>query len=168
LGHEVTPVDISPELVRLAMENGAKAGVRLVPGIVADARKIAEVPDLKGKSFDLILLLGPLYHLLELEERLDTINGCLDMLRPGGILFASFVTIYVHLRDMASKDAGRLARELPFYQKYMKDGKYTRRTDNVSHHVTPEEVCSLFSEDPERQIEKGHWALLAQGMRRMH
>src|ERR1700753_1770537 len=115
---------MSSELVRLTMENAERVGVTLVPGVGANARAIAAVPDLQGKTFDSILLLGPLYHLLNAEERLQTINGCLSLLNSGGVLFAAFVTVYAHMRDMASKAPGRLVRDLRFYEQYMEDGKY--------------------------------------------
>ena len=125
------------------MENGEKANVSLASGIVADARNIATVPELQGQMFDAILLLGPLYHLLEEEERIDAIDACLSMLTPGGTLFVSFVSIFAHLRDLASKDAGRLSKEHTFYKEYLKDGKYTRRPDNVWYHTTPDKAFQL-------------------------
>ncbi|MDD4681114.1 MAG: class I SAM-dependent methyltransferase, partial [Clostridia bacterium] len=42
-------------------------------------------------QFDHILLMGPLYHLLEESERIQAVYSALKLLKPQGIFFASFI-----------------------------------------------------------------------------
>ena len=42
-------------------------------------------------SFDVIILFGPLYHLLESDERNKCVSEVYRVLRPNGIVFASFI-----------------------------------------------------------------------------
>ena len=88
-GHKVTLVDLSEKRVEQAEENAAKAGVviqKFIRGNVLDLETI-----LPNKSFDAVLCMGPLYHLLEEDERKEAINQCLKLLKPGGILIVSFI-----------------------------------------------------------------------------
>lgn len=50
-----------------------------------------------------VLLLGPLYHLLTLRERETAVANAQAVLKPGGVIFAAFITRFAPFRDMASK-----------------------------------------------------------------
>ena len=89
-GYAVTAVDFSSKLVekcRIRMaDEGLTEKVRLV---VADARNLGEVAT---EGFDAVLLMGPLYHLVEKEDRETAISEAHKRLKPGGIVFSSFIT----------------------------------------------------------------------------
>ena len=87
-GCRVTLLDLSDENVRAAKLHAAEADVEIeaVPGDACEADKI-----LAGRQFDHVLLMGPLYHLLEESERTAAVNAALALLKPGGELFASFI-----------------------------------------------------------------------------
>ena len=93
-GHDVHLVDAMPLHVTQARQAAAAAETRLVSAEVGDARELA-LPD---ASADAVLLLGPLYHLLEADERIAALTEARRVLRPGGVLaavaisrFASFI-----------------------------------------------------------------------------
>jgi 2-polyprenyl-3-methyl-5-hydroxy-6-metoxy-1,4-benzoquinol methylase len=65
LGYEVRHRDLMPHHVEHLRRDAEAAGLRL-EAEVGDARAL----DLGGGSVDAVLLLGPLYHLVELEDRL--------------------------------------------------------------------------------------------------
>jgi len=142
-GHIVHPLDISPALIKRTAENAMNAGVNLEPGVVASATELFVLPGYKGLHFDSILILGPLYHLLDHGGRMSTLNGALSLLKPGGALFASLVTKFAHLRDLASKDPGRFRREEQFYTEYIRTDLCTRSKRSV-YHVEPHEIVALF------------------------
>ena len=111
LGHEVSLTDISGGELELVSCHASENSVRFQDVVTADARDIRNVPELfKTMHYDLILCLGPLYHLLSGSERLKLLKDCIDMVKPEGYIFAAFVTMFAHLRDVAKKDPARLAR----------------------------------------------------------
>ena len=91
LGHSVYLYDISEKNIEMAEEMVEKySGYSLKTMEVADARKINQ-PDC---SADVILLFGPLYHIVEYEERQNTLNECFRLLKPNGIIFTTAITRY--------------------------------------------------------------------------
>jgi 2-polyprenyl-3-methyl-5-hydroxy-6-metoxy-1,4-benzoquinol methylase len=62
-GHQVHLVDLAPRHVELAL---AELGSRGLTAEVGDARQLAAADG----SADVVLLLGPLYHLVERDDRL--------------------------------------------------------------------------------------------------
>jgi ubiquinone/menaquinone biosynthesis C-methylase UbiE len=57
---------------------------------VADARSISR----SDKTADAILLLGPLYHIVDYNERQLALKECCRLLKSGGLLFTSAITRY--------------------------------------------------------------------------
>jgi ubiquinone/menaquinone biosynthesis C-methylase UbiE len=55
---------------------------------------------IEDKSFDAVLLMGPLYHLSQENDRQQAVKECLRILKPGGHIFATFVSPYPKLKPM--------------------------------------------------------------------
>lgn len=89
-GCNVTLLDLSAENTKFAMEEADRRRL-FIQAIAGDAREADSLT--KGQLFDHVLLMGPLYHLLEESQRIDAINAALNVLKPGGIIFASFLTL---------------------------------------------------------------------------
>ena len=85
LGHEVTLVELAPSAVEYARAHQT-APYRAETG---DARDLSL---LESGSMDAALLMGPLYHLLEREERLLALREAHRMLKPGGLLIAAGIS----------------------------------------------------------------------------
>jgi len=97
-GYSVTAVDLSAALLercrrRLAAER-LHGQARLV---VADARDLHAVPD---TAFDAVLLMGPLYHLVDEEDRRQAVCEATARLRSGGVLFSAFLSRLGVLGDL--------------------------------------------------------------------
>ena len=65
-------------------------GCHLHAAEVCDARCVPRA----DHTADAVLLMGPLYHITEYEERIAALSGCKRLLRPGGILFTAALTPY--------------------------------------------------------------------------
>jgi len=108
-GCDVTLLDLSPENVAFAAEQAKTRGLSLKT-MVGDARKADQLfaavqpPAINQPSatdqktplsnrFDHILLMGPMYHLLEEPDRTAAVNAALNLLKPGGILYVSFISM---------------------------------------------------------------------------
>ena len=103
-GYSVTAVDMSAALIeecrKRIVEEGLDKQVRLV---VADARDLSQVGE---KDFDVILLMGPLYHLVVENDRKAALKEAFDRLRKGGILFSAFISRYGILSDLIKNVPG--------------------------------------------------------------
>jgi ubiquinone/menaquinone biosynthesis C-methylase UbiE len=77
LGHQVYLIDPSPVNIGAAKE--ADANRKLTSIEVGDARKLRFQPDF----FDVVLMMGPLYHLTERGERLNALSEGHRILKKG-------------------------------------------------------------------------------------
>lgn len=53
---------------------------------------------LASASFDAALLLGPLYHIIQPEERVAVLNGLVRILKPGGAAIIAYLNTWGILR----------------------------------------------------------------------
>jgi ubiquinone/menaquinone biosynthesis C-methylase UbiE len=100
-GYEATLFDLSAACLRLAEKKAAEAGVTLAGYEQGTATDLSRFPD---ASFDAVLLMGPLYHLLEEDERRQTLAEAHRVLKPGGLLFTAFISRYAALRWAAAHE----------------------------------------------------------------
>lgn len=89
LGHDVRLIDPVP----LHVEQARSVGVNAREG---DARDL----DQASESVDVVLLLGPLYHLVDREDRLRTLREAHRVLRPRGLVFAAGISRFAALFDL--------------------------------------------------------------------
>lgn len=92
LGYSVHVVDPIPLHVEQAREAATQAGKSLTAAL-GDARALKE----GDASVDAVLLLGPLYHLTEREERLRALAEARRVLRPGGMVLAAAISRFAPL-----------------------------------------------------------------------
>ena len=91
LGYEVHLFDLAETNIAMSAELAAEyPDVELASAVVSDARSIPR-PD---KSADAVLLMGPLYSILEYEERIAAIGESRRLLKNDGILFSAALTPY--------------------------------------------------------------------------
>ncbi len=91
LGYEVHLFDLSEtNIARSAALAEHYPGHTLHSAEVCDARNVPR----DNKSADAILLMGPLYHITEHEERLSALAECRRLLKDNGLLFAAALTPY--------------------------------------------------------------------------
>ncbi|HYA63997.1 MAG TPA: class I SAM-dependent methyltransferase [Candidatus Sulfotelmatobacter sp.] len=115
LGYEVHLVDASPKLVEQARGRSERQEPPIASIQVGDARKL----DFADNFADAILLLGPLYHLTERADRIQSLREAHRVLRPDGVLCAAAISRFASLFDSLSSGffakpefAGILERDL--------------------------------------------------------
>lgn len=97
-GYSVTALDLTPKHVEIIRRKAADSGLdSRLSAVEGDARDLARFED---GSFDVVLCMGPLYHLRDAESRETCIRECLRVLRKGGILAAAYVNragVYLYM-----------------------------------------------------------------------
>jgi len=119
--YDVTLVDISPNSLSFAKARAAEAGVKLADCICACATDLSQF---QAESFEAALLMGPLYHLLEEEERRKAICEAARLLKPGAPIFASFTTRYAPCSFAAKYYPEKLAEENRDFRIMLETGVY--------------------------------------------
>lgn len=87
-GHDVTALDLVPKHVEIMKD---KASLRKLTMNVVEGNAL-NLSSFSEGSFDTVLCLGPLYHLITEEDRRKCIEECLRVLKPGGILAAAYIS----------------------------------------------------------------------------
>lgn len=89
LGHHMYLADLSEKHIRQAKEKlRSTPNENMVSCDVVNALDLHIYPD---ESFDAVLLMGPLYHLLEEGERETCVREVHRVLKKGGLVFAAFI-----------------------------------------------------------------------------
>ncbi len=143
-GYEVTLFDLSTECLRLARQKAAEGGVTLADCQQGTATDLSSFPD---AAFDAVLLMGPLYHLLEREDRLQALTEAYRVLKPGGPLFAAFISRYAAPRWAAAHEPAWPLEHPDLLEMILSTGclppREGRIGEFVAHFAHPTEVAPL-------------------------
>ena len=135
------------------------------------ATTLSSLPSLTGEqgTFDAVLLLGPLYHIMDPALRDTAIREAWSMVRPGcgdaadggGTLFCAWVSRWAHYRDIALRDPGRLLARKEVYTQHARDGNYVRLDEqgvayHAMHHELPANMPRMLARVTERPKEEVH------------
>ena len=145
-GHRVSLVDLSPKNIELVNQYSEKTGFQLTQCQLGDATDL----DLADDQFDLVLLLGPLYHLINKDERLKSLMEAKRIVKPGGFVLSAVISRYASLFDGFKRD---LIMDDQFEKMLVKDlttGVHLNETDNpeyftTSYFHTPAEIKDEIS-----------------------
>ena len=90
MGCDVTLLDLSGGNTMFAAARAEEIGLslRTVTGDARDAGKLA------GGEYDHVLLMGPLYHLLDEADRVRAVESAMSVLKPGGLIYVSFINMF--------------------------------------------------------------------------
>jgi SAM-dependent methyltransferase len=143
-GYEVTLFDLSTALIDLAHQKAHGLGVELAGFEIGTATDLSRFP--KGR-FDAVLLMGPLYHLLEAEDRQRALEEAWRVLKPGGKLFATFLMPYSVVRYSAAEDSTWLIEHSDESEAVLSNGhtplKESKPSAFVAHFSHPSEAAPL-------------------------
>jgi SAM-dependent methyltransferase len=132
LGYEVQLVDAVPRLVAVARTRNDQASRKLVSCSVGDARALTN----GDAAIDMVLLLGPLYHLVENRDRLAAIREAARVLRPGGVLIAAAISRWASTLDGLSRELLRDEEFGRIMDRDLRDGQHRNPTDKLEYFTT--------------------------------
>lgn len=131
-GHNVTLVDLSSKNIELVRKHSETTGKRLKKFQIGDALKL----DFPDDQFDLVLLLGPLYHLTERSERIKALAEARRVLKPKGVLISAIISRYASLMDGFQRDLVVDNRFFNLLVHDLKTGVHLNETDNPEYFTT--------------------------------
>ncbi|MGM0411639.1 MAG: methyltransferase domain-containing protein, partial [Bacillota bacterium] len=96
-------------------------------------------------KFDVVLCMGPLYHLTDENDRKKVVNECLKKLKKGGKLIVSFISAYAPIIDFIKNYPEELAKyKSEFLFNYLEDGKNIVSSENpgfvTAYFINPAEI----------------------------
>ena len=95
LGHQVSLVDLTPRHIELARARAGSKGVGLAGYLLGDARSLPFGDD----SFDLVLEMGPLYHLQGRGDRVDALREAFRVLKSGCVVVCQVISRWASTMD---------------------------------------------------------------------
>lgn len=131
-GYDVRLFDAVPRLVEVARRRNEHAEHRLGSCAVADARALPEA----NESAAVVLLLGPLYHLVEEHDRRAALSEALRVLRPGGVLIAAGITRWASALDGLARELLRDHEFARIVERDLLDGHHHNPTDRLDYFTT--------------------------------
>ena len=86
-GHQVTATDITPRHIEIINKEKQNKGYEMRTAVL-DATDMSLFED---ESFDVVLNMGPFYHLITEEQRKRCLSESLRALRKGGLLLTAYI-----------------------------------------------------------------------------
>jgi SAM-dependent methyltransferase len=146
-GYEVHLIDPVPSHVEAARAASATQRLKPLVGVeLGDARDLA-APD---NGADAVLLLGPLYHLVEAADRALALAEVHRVLRPGGVLFAAGISRFASTHDGLRSGAMADPRFEAIVEGDLTDGIH--RNPDVSGH--PEWFTLAYMHRPDELLDE--------------
>jgi ubiquinone/menaquinone biosynthesis C-methylase UbiE len=141
-GYTVTLLDVSSKSLQFAQKKAKQAGVSFREMIHANAMNLDQC---KTGSFDAVLLMGPLYHLLLKEERMQAVEEAARLLKPGGRFFAAVVTRFAPIRGSASKAPEWVVDDPKYAEQMLESGLHDEPKNWAKAYLMhPDEVTPLM------------------------
>lgn len=146
-GYTVHLLDAVPRLVEEARRRSEAAARRLASCRVADARSLPAA----SQSVSLVLLLGPLYHLVDAADRATALREAARVLRPGGVLIAAGISRWASALDGLVRDLYADERYMRIVEHDLRDGQHRNPTERLDYFTTayfhrPEELRAEVTE----------------------
>ena len=95
MGHNVHLLDYTPLHIEQAKENGKKLNLELSSYTCGDARNVPYTDN----RFDLVLEMGPLYHLQNKMDRMSCLLEARRSLKNGGTIICEAISRYANIFD---------------------------------------------------------------------
>jgi ubiquinone/menaquinone biosynthesis C-methylase UbiE len=127
LGYVAHLLDPVPSHVAQAKQLAAQQNSPVASIAIGDARQL----DFAASSADVVLMLGPLYHLLERKDRLAALQEAHRVLRVGGWLFAAAISRFASALDGLFQGLLDDPQFASIVERDLADGQHRNPTGNM-------------------------------------
>jgi ubiquinone/menaquinone biosynthesis C-methylase UbiE len=132
-GHRVHLVDASTKHIEQAKKINDNSTAKLDSISVGDATQLDR---LEKESADVILLLGPLYHIVNKDDRVKSLKECCRILKKDGLLFAAGINRYASLYDGLHRGLIDDPEFVQILNQDLQDGQHRNPTGNPQYFTT--------------------------------
>jgi ubiquinone/menaquinone biosynthesis C-methylase UbiE len=133
LGHTVHLVDPVPlHLQQARGASNSQPDRPLASVTLGDARNLR----FGDKSSDVVLLLGPLYHLVRKRDRMRCLSEAFRTSKRGGLLFAAAISRFASALDGLFRDFVEDAAFFKIVRRDLRDGQHRNPTDHPEYFTT--------------------------------
>ena len=154
-GYTVHLLDRVPRLVAEARRRSATCSRPLASCEVGDAR----TTNFSDATADIVLLLGPLYHLTTTTDRARALVEAARVLKPGGLLFAAAISRWASALDGLVRDLFRDPQFAAIVEQDVREGQHRNPTGRLDYFTT-----AYFHRPEDFRAEVLHAGLLVDGV----
>jgi 2-polyprenyl-3-methyl-5-hydroxy-6-metoxy-1,4-benzoquinol methylase len=147
LGHSVHLIDAAESNIQAATAEEINSGIKL------DLLQIADAPQLPfpDEHFDLVLSMGPLYHLQERNDRIQSLKEAKGVLKKNGHLIVATISRFASVLDGSNRNLVSDPDFVSIMQNDIINGKHQNHTSKLDYFTTsyfyhPDEIKSECEE----------------------
>lgn len=142
--YQVTLLDLSKGNVEFARRKAKELGIELNGYVHGNALDLGQFAD---ASFDAVLVMGPLYHLIEEKDRRQAIAEAKRVLKPGGLIFLAFISRYAPVVDYLRNYPELIGEDYDDFLRLLDDGININSVENpgftTAYFIHPMEIEPL-------------------------
>lgn len=139
-GFSVTAGDVVPRFVEL-MKKKLKSTTLNMGIYLGDARDLS---NLDSGKYDVVLCMGPLYHLKEGKDRSKVIDQCLRVLRHNGLIVCAYINRFAsYMIEFGATN--NLLQDKKILEDTISKGYNTREKSSSFYFSYPNEIETLMS-----------------------
>jgi 2-polyprenyl-3-methyl-5-hydroxy-6-metoxy-1,4-benzoquinol methylase len=142
-GCDVTLLDLADANIVFARARAEEQGL-MIETVCGDARM---ADTLINEKFDHVLLMGPMYHLLEESDRTRAIDASLNLLNRNGIFFVSFINMMAGM-IYAMKCLPNIINdpvEIEFYKAFLENRSFSGMAFTQAYFARQDEILPFMS-----------------------
>jgi SAM-dependent methyltransferase len=157
-GHQVWAQDIVLAHVDRMRQIAQETGLVNIDVACGDARDLGRFQDC---IFDVVLCMGPIYHMASEQERIDCLRESLRVLKPGGLLAVTYLNMPVEKDPRFRDEVGGVRMDSCFFPSTPEsvarilDRLGLRIEDHVATDGFARQVRDLLNQFGEEEF--GHW-----------
>ena len=148
-GHEVSLFDLMPNHIEEAVSINKKAPNPLTRIETADVRSL----ELEPQQYDVVLLLGPMYHLTDANERSLVLRKVADWLSPKGVGYVAYISRFASMLDGFISGLFEDPEYLEIVRQDLETGVHRPNKDNTKYFT---DAYLHHPDEIEREAEEAH------------
>jgi ubiquinone/menaquinone biosynthesis C-methylase UbiE len=131
-GHKIYLLDPVEKNIEIARGIAKRKKIKLEAIELGDARQLR----FRQGYFDIVLMMGPLYHLTKKQDRFKALKEARRVLRAGGILFGAAISKYAFMMDCFYGGLIKDPASVKIMNRDIRDGQHRNYTGKFDYFTT--------------------------------